>query len=176
MQPRSAMLAILAALAMTGLGAPISAPAFAQQKYLGEFKDWFAYREDQGPERTCYIASIPKKETGKYTSRGETFILVTHRPGESKRHIFELQAGYIYKKQSKVTLNIDGQVTKLVTNGRSAWAENDKSDRALAATMAKGRQLIVTGFSARGTKTTDSYSLAGFTAAYSAIGRACGIK
>lgn len=162
----------MAALFVAGL----SAPAPAQQKYLGEFKDWFAYREDQGPGRTCYIASIPKKETGKYTSRGETFILVTHRPGESKRDIFELQAGYTYKKQSTVTLNIDGQITKLVTNGASAWAETDQSDRALAAAMAKGTQLIVTGFSARGTKTTDTYSLAGFSAAYRAIGRACGIK
>ena len=153
-----------------------SAPGFAQQKYLGEFKDWFAYREDQGAVRLCYIASIPKKEPGKYTSRGETFILVTHRPNESKRDVFELQAGYTYKKQSKVALNIDGTVTKLVTNGASAWAETNKSDRKLAAAMAKGRQLIVTGFSARGTKTTDTYSLAGFTAAYRAIGKACDVK
>lgn len=172
MQPRSAALLALVALA----GAGLSPPAFAQQKYLGEFKDWFAYREDQGPRRTCYIASIPKKETGKYTSRGETFILVTHRPGDSKRDVFELRAGYTYKKQSKVTLNIDGNVTKLVPVGASAWAETDKIDRVLAAAMAKGRQMIVTGFSARGTKTTDTYSLAGFTAAYRAIGRACGIK
>ena len=42
--------------------------------------------------------------------------------------------------------------------------------------MAKGRQLIVTGYSSRGTKTTDTYSLAGFTAAYKAIGKACGVK
>ena len=128
----------------------LSAPGFAQQKYLDEFKDWFAYREDQGAVRLCYIASIPKKETGKYTSRGETFILVT--------------------------LNIDGTVTKLVTNGASAWSETDKSDRELAAAMAKGRQLIVTGYSSRGTKTTDTYSLAGFTAAFKAIGKACGVK
>ena len=154
----------------------LSAPGFAQQKYLDEFKDWFAYREDQGEVRLCYIASIPKKETGKYTSRGETFILVTHRPNESKRDVFELQAGYTYKKQSQVTLNIDGTVTKLVTNGASAWSETDKSDRELAAAMAKGRQLIVTGYSSRGTKTTDTYSLAGFTAAYKAIGKACGVK
>ncbi|MBT3552144.1 MAG: hypothetical protein HOO19_12000 [Rhodospirillaceae bacterium] len=171
MQVRSALLA-LAVLAVAGL----SLPAFAQQKYLGEFKDWFAYRENKGPGRTCYIASIPKKETGKYTSRGETFILVTHRPGDAKRDVFELRAGYTYKKQSKVTLNIDGNVTKLVPIGASAWAETDKIDRALAAAMARGRQMMVTGFSARGTKTTDTYSLAGFTAAYRAIGRACGIK
>ncbi|MEE2761375.1 MAG: invasion associated locus B family protein [Pseudomonadota bacterium] len=150
--------------------------AAAQQKFLGEFKNWFAYREDQGAVRLCYIASIPKKETGKYTKRGETYILVTHRPHKSERDVFELNAGYAYKKNSTVTLNIDGQITMLVTSGGSAWAETDKTDRALAAAMARGQQLIVTGISSRGTKTTDTYSLAGFTAAYRVIGKACGVK
>ena len=144
--------------------------AAAQQKFLGKFKNWFAYREDQGAVRLCYIASIPKKETGKYTKRGETYILVTHRPHKSERDVFELNAGYTYKKNSAVTLNIDGQITKLVTSDANAWAKTNKTDRALAAAMAKGRQLIVTGISSRGTKTTDTYSLAGFTAAYRVIG------
>ena len=48
MQVRSALLA-LAVLAVAGL----SLPAFAQQKYLGEFKDWFAYRENKGPGGIC---------------------------------------------------------------------------------------------------------------------------
>ena len=154
----------------------ISVPASAQQKYLGEFKDWFAYHEGSGADRICYIASIPKKETGKYSKRGETFILVTHRPGENERDVFELQAGYSYKKKSEVTVNIDGKVSKLFTAGGSAWARDKKSDRALAAAMARGRQMIVTGFLGRGTKTVDTYSLAGFTAAYKVIGKACGIK
>jgi hypothetical protein len=36
--------------------------------------------------------------------------------------------------------------------------------------------MIITGFSSRGTKTIDTYSLSGFTAAYTAIGKACGVK
>ena len=163
-------------LALACALAALGAPALAQQKYLGEFKNWFAYREDTGAVRMCYIASIPIKETGKDTSRGEAFILVTHRPNENQRDVLELQAGYNYRKNSDVILNIDGQVTKLFTNGGSAWARGKKTQRALAAAMAKGTQMIVTGFSARGTKTTDTYSLAGFTAAYRAIGNACGVK
>ena len=166
---------ILAVLLVLG-GGQIAEPALAQQKYLGNFKNWFAYREDQGAVRICYIASIPKNETGKYNKRGETYILVTHRPHESKQDVFELNAGYTYKKNSAVNLNIDGQLTKLITKDGRAWAETAKADRSLAAAMAKGRQLIVTGISSRGTKTIDTYSLAGFTAAYRAIGEACGVK
>jgi Invasion associated locus B (IalB) protein len=37
-----------------------------------------------------------------------------------------------------------------------------------------GKQMIVRGTSSRGTETTDTYSLSGFTAALAAIDKACG--
>ena len=40
--------------------------------------------------------------------------------------------------------------------------------------MKSGKQLIVRGTSSRGTATTDTYSLAGFTAALAASDKACG--
>ena len=39
--------------------------------------------------------------------------------------------------------------------------------------MKKGNQMIVTGVSARGTKTTDTYSLNGITAALKAMADKC---
>jgi hypothetical protein len=36
--------------------------------------------------------------------------------------------------------------------------------------------MVVRGQSNRGTKTTDTYSLVGFSAAYQAINQACGVK
>jgi hypothetical protein len=36
--------------------------------------------------------------------------------------------------------------------------------------------LTVKGTSGRGTETTDTFSLAGFTKAYAEIGKACGIR
>jgi hypothetical protein len=39
--------------------------------------------------------------------------------------------------------------------------------------MQSGSQMIVTGISGRGAKTSDTYSLLGFTAAYNAINKAC---
>jgi len=145
----------------------------AQQKYLGEFTDWFAFEEGKGKARTCYAASRPQKEKGNYSVRGETYILVTHRPAENSRDVFELRAGYTYKKGSEVTLQIDKTEQKLFTDGESAWARNPETDRALAFAMRKGSRLTASGISSRGTKTTDSYSLNGFTAAYKAISQAC---
>ena len=41
--------------------------------------------------------------------------------------------------------------------------------------MKKGNRMVVKGTSSRGTLTTDTFSLKGFTKAYGAIGKACGL-
>ncbi|MFO1120388.1 MAG: invasion associated locus B family protein [Rhodospirillales bacterium] len=46
-------------------------------------------------------------------------------------------------------------------------------DRAIVAAMKAGKAMIVRGTSARGTLTTDTYSLSGFSAALAAIDKAC---
>jgi len=42
--------------------------------------------------------------------------------------------------------------------------------------MRAGGELVVKGVSTRGTLTTDTYSLKGFTAAWKAINTACDVK
>ncbi len=42
--------------------------------------------------------------------------------------------------------------------------------------MAKGKQAVFKGVSARGTATTDTYALAGFAHALAQIDKACGVK
>ncbi|MFO1113388.1 MAG: invasion associated locus B family protein [Rhodospirillales bacterium] len=46
-------------------------------------------------------------------------------------------------------------------------------DRAIVAAMKAGQKMTVRGTSARGTITTDTYSLSGFSAALAAIDKAC---
>ena len=64
---------------------------------------------------------------------------------------------------------------KLFTDEQWAFASNAATDNELVESMIRGAALIVRGISSRGTKTTDTYSLRGFTAAYKAIGKACKI-
>ena len=145
------------------------------QTLIKDFEDWSAFYDGKGKNKVCYTASVPKKEKGNYTSRGNTYVLVTHRPGEKKRDIFEMRAGYIFQRDSKATLNIDGQLTKLYTVRGSAWAE-DKIEPKILKMMIRGRSMILRGVSTRGTKIEDIYSLIGFTSAYQAIRKACGFK
>ena len=103
------------------------------------------------------------------------FSIVTHRPSESRRDEVSFIAGYAFKKDSSVEVSIGDEAFKLFTQGDGAWAPDKEADAALVAAMIKGRGMVVKGISSRGTKTMDTYSLSGFTKAYKAINKACGL-
>ncbi len=142
---------------------------------LGSYKDWDAFTAKEKGELVCYMGAVPKKSHGKYSVRGETFLLITHRPKEKSINVVSLRAGYTYKKPSAVEIKIGGSTFKLFTTKEWAFAKNDSIDEALVKAMVRGASLTVTGTSSRGTLTTDTYSLNGFTAAYKAISKACKI-
>jgi hypothetical protein len=62
-----------------------------------------------------------------------------------------------------------------VENGADEWAWLEKLDEQarLVTAMKRGNELVFKGTSARGTLTTDSYSLKGVTAAMKALDAAC---
>lgn len=142
---------------------------------LGEYEDWSAYQFTESGNVACYMASVPKKAEGNYTKRGDVFAIVTHRPAESRRDEVSFIAGYAFKKDSTVEVKIGEEDFKLFTQDDGAWAPDKEADAALVAAMIKGRGMVVKGMSARGTETVDTYSLSGFTKAYQAINKACGL-
>ena len=151
------------------------APMPAAAKVIDTFGAWSAFVEGSKSQRVCYMAGVPKKEEGKYASRGATFTMITHRKAGKSRNVVSIRAGYTYKKDSAVIAAIGDKSFTLYTDGGDAWAEN-KVDQALVKAMRAGAKMIVKGTSSRGTKTTDTYSLKGFTAAHKAINKACGFK
>ena len=163
-------------LAVAVIVLAVAVPRARAQDVLATHETWNAMAAGSGKDRVCYVAAAPRKEEGKYSSRGDTFVLVSQRPGEDTRDTVEVRAGYTYKADSDVTVNIDGRKYSLFTNADSAWARDAEADHAIAAAMKAGKEMIVTGYSSRGTLTTDTYSLSGFTAAYNAAAKACGLK
>ena len=145
-----------------------------QQKALGTFGDWTAVADGGGNKRLCYIGSVPKKAEGKYATRGDAHFLVTNRPADKVKGEVSVSAGYTYKEGKDAEAEVDGKKFKLFTRGENAWAYDAASDKAMVSALKSGKQLIVRGTSSRGTATTDTYSLSGFTAALAAIDKACG--
>ncbi|MCB2101185.1 MAG: hypothetical protein KDE22_09970 [Rhodobacterales bacterium] len=153
----------------------LATPAAAEPDFIDTFKAWNAFGGKEGTKRLCYVGSLPTKSEGKYTKRGTTYILVTHRPDDGENGVVSITAGYRYKAGSEVTVTIGGESVRLFTNGDHAWASDEATDRKLVTLMKAGRDMVIKGQSQRGTLTTDTYSLEGFTAAYQAASKDCGL-
>ena len=142
---------------------------------INNFDDWSAFVVNEKGAKVCYAGSAPKAQEGDYTKRGKTYVLVTQRPAEKRVDEVSVTAGYVYKENAKVTIDVDGTEFELFTDGENAWAWDKTRDRQIVDIMKKGLKMVVKGTSSRGTETTDTYSLKGFTAAMSAVNEACGI-
>lgn len=173
MTVKQTFLFVMMAAMLTALFGTMSMAA-EPQRMLTE-KDWQAFRVDDDKGRTCFISSVPTKSTGKYDpeNRGEVRVFVSHGPNKAERNVVQFVAGYKHKKHSDVTVNIDGKKFTLFTIEGRAYAESEEDDIAIIRAMKRGSKMTVGGTSSRGTKTTDTYSLSGFTKTKNLIDKTC---
>ncbi len=135
------------------------------------FKAWTVYTTNLQGQKTCYIASFPKSKTGNYKRRDEPYFLVTNIEDGSDE--VSTSAGYKYKKNSDVRVNINGKKFKMFTKGELAWASDSIGDTQMVKTMKKKNTMNVRGTSIKGTYSIDRYSLSGFTAAHKRMKSLC---
>lgn len=133
--------------------------------------DWRVFTSGEGAARQCYVASVPVKKTGNYSTRGEPFVMVTYRGAAGDE--VSVSSGYPYKTGSQVSLTIDARRYDLFTQGDRGWAYDAEQDRNLVAAMMKGSQMELKGISQKGTFSADSYTLSGFTGAVQKMKAVC---
>ncbi len=151
-----------------------SGPATAgEPKPIGNFKDWRAYTLTENGKKICYMLSRPSKSLPKNVKRGNIYLMVTHRAGKNASEEVSHVTGYAYKDKSSVEILIGSRKFLMATDQDVAWVPNGESDAKLIKAMRGGSKLTVKGLSSRGTKTTDSYSLQGFTASHKQIRKSC---
>lgn len=143
---------------------------------LGVFKDWTAYKTTQAGKIVCYMASEPKKDQGNYKKRGRIYAMVSHRPAAKATNVVSIHAGYKYKEGSTIDVAVGKKSFTLFTHGDTAWTSSGDDDKTLVRAIRNGSKMVVRGMSWRGTKTKDTYSLNGATAAHREISKACKVK
>ena len=168
------------ALAVLLVTATTIHPAAAQQESENRVStqtDWSVFVEDD--PRQCWIVSAPKSirntRDGREVQarRGDIRLFVSYFPDEEKMGEVSVTGGYPYRDGSAVTLTIGSDSFDLLTDGEYAWAQPDRDDDVTAA-MRRGAQAVVVGVSGRGTRTEDTFSLLGFTAAMEDAESRCG--
>ncbi|MGH7123710.1 MAG: invasion associated locus B family protein [Stellaceae bacterium] len=155
---------------------PIAAPGGTKSEHLGDADGWSAFAETDKNAKACFLVGRPVKSEPDNLKRGDVYVYVTHRPAEKTFNVVSFAAGYPYKDGSDADLAVDTHKFALFTTKESAWSRDAATDKAVVDAMAKAKQAVLKGTSARGTNTTDTYSLDGFAAMLTQIDKACGVK
>ena len=155
------------------LAALAAGPALAQSaERVAAHTDWSVFVANSPKE--CYIVSPPKSSVatrdGKPADvqRGDIRLFVAFRPGDNVSNEVSFTGGYPFQAGSSVTLEVGSESFTLDPGdgdaGEWAWTAPADDSRVVAA-LRRGSSATLTGTSARGTRTEDSFSLSGFTAA-----------
>ena len=154
----------------------ISAFAVIDHKHLGDFGKsgaWTAYSYMDGTDKVCYMSSKPIATKPNDLNRGDHLLQITNWTIDKTNHEPSVLAGYTYKPNSMVTVEIGDNSYKFFTVEGRAWVAENQNEKQLIKDMKNGARVKVKSTSSRGTKITDTYSLIGFTKALAAIDKAC---
>lgn len=172
----------LAALLLVAAAIMLPAGAGAQDapKLLGKFDDWSAFTYGSGNDRICYALSEPVRTEPSNVKRGDIFFIVTNRPASKVRGEISMRIGYVFGKNSQPYISVGSARFPMFTGaskgGESAhwaWLQDANDENKLLAAMRAGADMKVEGTSLRGTRTTDTYSLYGISAALKRIDEEC---
>lgn len=139
---------------------------------------WSVFVEDDPKE--CWSVSSPTNTVntrgGQVVSvrRGDILFFVTFRPGSDVTGEVSFTGGYPFANGSTVTLDVGGTSFELFTEGEWAWPASASDDAEIVAALKRGADAALTARSARGTRTKDTFSLYGFTAALDEARGRCG--
>lgn len=174
-----------------GALAIVASGAFAQESNnrVSAHTDWSVF-EATSPSRQCWSVSAPKEQVntrdGRVVAvkRDAALLFVTYIPGSNVKGQVSFTGGYPFRKGSTVTLNVGGTTFEMFTGeddpstpgireDEMAWSASDQEDAKIISAMKRGADAVLTAFSARGTKTEDTFSLFGFTAAVEDAEKRC---
>ncbi|HLH89506.1 MAG TPA: invasion associated locus B family protein [Xanthobacteraceae bacterium] len=146
-----------------------------QPTLLGTYGEWGAYTAAPGGKKICFALAKPgKSETvPPNRPRDPAYFFISSRPAEKVKDEVSIIIGYGFKPNSEATIELAGGSYAMYTQGDGAWLKNAAEEPRLVEAMRKGSDVTVKGESARGTATTDVYSLKGLSQALDKIDEEC---
>jgi invasion associated locus B (IalB) protein len=146
-----------------------------QPTLLGMFGDWGAYMAAPGGKKICFALAKPanSQTTPPGRPRDPAYLFVSSRPAEKVRDEVSIIIGYGFKPNSDASLELGGANYAMYTQNDGAWIKNAAEETRLVDAMRKGTDVTVKGTSAKGTATTDVFSLKGLAPALDKVGQEC---
>ena len=147
----------------------------AQPSLVGQFGDWGAYAANSGGKKICYALAKPSSSATEPANRPRdpAYIFVSTRPAENVRNEISIVVGYPFKAGYEASADIGSSKYALYTQADGAWVKNPAEEARMVDAMRKGADMVITGESGRGTKSTDRYALKGLGQALDRVAQEC---
>ncbi len=154
---------------------PAAATGGVQPKLLGQYGDWGAYTASPGGKKICFaIAKPTSSETvPPNRPRNPVYMFISTRPADKVTNEVSIVIGYPFKPGSEASAQIGSTSFALYTQLDGAWIKNAGEEAQMVDAMRSGDTAVVKGTSAKGTQTTDTYTLKGVAQALDRTAQEC---
>ena len=157
---------------------PDAKPAAAgsvEPTLIGQFGTWGAYTATPNGKKVCFALAKPaaSKTNPPNRPRDPAYAFVSTRPAEKVTNEVSIMIGYALKPGSESTLEVGGASYAMYTQGDGLWIKNAAEEEKMVEAMRKAADVTVKGVSAKGTETTDTFSLKGLAQALDRLAQDC---
>ncbi|MFQ3453526.1 invasion associated locus B family protein [Bradyrhizobium sp. UFLA01-814] len=155
--------------------AAAAAAGGAEPTLIGQFGTWGAYTASPNGKKVCFALAKPSssKTNPPNRPRDPAYAFISTRPAEQVVNEVSIMIGYTVKPGSESTLQVGGGTYAMYTQGDGLWIKNAAEEGRMVESMRKSADLTVKAVSAKGTETTDTFSLKGLAQALDRLGQDC---
>lgn len=156
-------------------GPAAAAAGGAEPTLIGQFGTWGAYTATPNGRKVCFALAKPSssKTNPPNRPRDPAYAFVSTRPAERVVNEVSIMIGYALKPGSESSLEVGGSAYAMYTQGDGLWIKNAAEEEQMVAAMRKSAEVTVKGVSAKGTETTDVFSLKGLSQALDKLAQDC---
>jgi len=154
---------------------PAAAAGATEPALIGQFGTWGAYTATPNGKKVCFALAKPSssKTNPPNRPRDPAYAFVSTRPAEKVVNEVSIMIGYTLKPGSESTLEVGGASYAMYTQGDGLWIKNAAEEERMVDAMRKAADVTVKGVSAKGTETTDVFSLKGLSQALDRLAQDC---
>ena len=155
--------------------AAAAAAGGAEPTLIGQFGTWGAYTAAPNGKKVCFALAKPSssKTNPPNRPRDPAYAFISTRPAEKVVNEVSIMIGYAVKPGSESTLQVGGGTYAMYTQGDGLWIKNAAEEEQMVSAMRKSAEVTVKGVSAKGTETTDVFSLKGLSQALDRVAQDC---
>ncbi len=155
--------------------AATAAAGGAEPSLIGQYGQWGAYTATPNGRKVCFALAKPtsSKTNPPNRPRDPAYAFVSTRPAEKVVNEVSIMIGYTLKPGSESSLEVGGSAYAMYTQGDGLWIKNAAEEEQMVSAMRKSAEATVKGVSAKGTETTDVFSLKGLSQALDRVAQDC---